>query len=98
MKQPPVAAGIYLLVTVIAVRWLWDFWTPLCNEACPSSIIIFIYLTLAFALLGGIGIFTLTALGKLTAMRSRYSYWFVTVAVIGCSAILTFILRSRGIS
>lgn len=83
---------------MILLRWLWVYWTPLCNEACPSAIVVAIYLTLAFVVLSGTAIVTLAALGRIDARRVLLSFLATIAFVVVCTAVLTVILRTGGVA
>lgn len=98
MKQQVVVSGALVLVTTLLVEWLWVYWTPLCNETCPSFIVVAIYLTLALAVLCGIGIATLAALGRLDTRRGLSIYLATSGLVVVCATVITVILRTRGVA
>ena len=43
MKSRLAVSMLLLVAAVFALGWLWDFWTPRCNEACPQSAVAAIY-------------------------------------------------------
>lgn len=94
MKTTSLAAGAYLLAAGFAVKWLWTFWTSLCNEACPEVLVVAIYLIFAAVVLGSVVISALTALGKLSLKISLLGFAAFAAVVSTSAALLTRALNA----
>lgn len=79
------AAVGYLLAAALATRWLWQFWTPHCNEACPEGTAVAMYLILVVLVGGAAWTSVLTALGRVRLSRSVMGVGALA-AIVGLAA------------
>lgn len=89
MKNKAAAIALMALCTVLAIRWLWIFWTPRCNESCASQTVLGMYGLLAAAALATVAVIALLVLGRWTARRGLVCYVMALVLFTACALALT---------
>lgn len=80
---------VQLLATFGALRWLWMFWTPRCNEACAGSVVVTMYATMCAIVVATLGVVALTMLGRLRPKQAAYAYVALAAAFAVWIALLT---------
>lgn len=74
MTSRMVTAALMALCTTLAIRWLWIFWTPRCNESCAAQTVLGMYGLLTIAALFTVALALLVAVGRWTTKRGLVSY------------------------
>jgi hypothetical protein len=88
-----VAALAYLLAAGYAVKWLWRFWTPLCNEACPGALVGALYITLACIIAGA-----LAFAAALVFYRVKLRNSVLGFSAFAASILVTVMLLTRSLN
>ncbi len=83
------AVSVFLVATIGALKWLWEFWTPRCNESCPGSVVVAMYATMVAAAVVTVAIVTLTLLAKLSLKRATQTYVASLMAFAAWIGLLT---------
>ena len=88
--------ALILLLLGTLIRGLWLFWTPKCNESCPSSIGIAMYAVLLASILFFGGISAFTAVGKIRFKLAMLSVFAGLLVVTACALAINFALGAVG--
>lgn len=86
MRSRVAATALMVLCTALAIRWLWIFWTPRCNESCAMQTVLSMYGLLAIAALVTVALVALVVLGRWTARRGLVGY-VIAVSVLAAGAL-----------
>ncbi len=70
MKAQHLLAAAYLIASVCAVVWLWQFWTPQCNEACARGVVLSMYATFLLVPAAALVLAVFTLSGRLSLKLS----------------------------
>ena len=89
MKTKAAAIALMVVCTLLAIRWLWIFWTPRCNESCGSLTVLGMYGLLGAAALATVVVSALVALDRWTVRRSLTRFFIASAVFAVFAAALT---------
>jgi hypothetical protein len=85
-----VAVSLLLIAaTISGLAWLWTFWTPRCNEACPQSTLAAIYSVFLLSSIVGLCIAALALTGRLRLSKA-IGLFLISVFIVSILTALIF--------
>lgn len=91
MKRQHTVALLLIAAAISGLAWLWRFWTPKCNEACPESVLATIYLMFLVSAIVTVYIAALAFKGRL---RPSKAIGLFSISVLAVSILTALISNS----
>ncbi len=80
---------LMIAATISGLAWLWTFWTPRCNEACPQSLLAAIYSVFLVSSIVSLCIAALALSGRLRLSKAIGLFLISVFAVAILTALIS---------